>query len=86
MNILTIDLPPKDAAALGAEPGDYDPLFSPQVLDSAFGLRSGAIETASHTGEFPPPDVVVGNLPFWRRSTVIEWLREDDRKRAAEAR
>ncbi|AMV38781.1 helix-turn-helix transcriptional regulator [Planctomyces sp. SH-PL62] len=64
-------IPRPDAASTGLEP----PL-SIDDLAAALACSRRLVERMRAAGKMPPPDLRVGKMPRWKRSTLVRWIAE----------
>lgn len=38
------------------------------------GIHRRTLERMRSSGEFPPPDRLIGKRPMWTRETVLSWI------------
>jgi predicted DNA-binding transcriptional regulator AlpA len=56
-----------------------EPLLSQRDICHTFNISQRTLDRLRAGGKLPPPDLVLGRLPRWRRATIERWIAEQAR-------
>ncbi|MDG3006082.1 helix-turn-helix transcriptional regulator [Paludisphaera mucosa] len=62
-----------------AAPAFLEPLLSIEDLAAALSCSRRLVERMRAAGKLPRPDLHVGRMPRWRRSTFVQWIAQGGR-------
>ena len=68
--IMTKPAPAEPRTSAGVEALTY----RMDQLPAALGVSRRTIEAERAAGRFPRPDLKIGRMPLWRRTTIERWL------------
>ena len=67
------------ADALDAVKAYAEPYLNPEAVAVVLGYSVETIYTLKHQGKMPDPDMVLSNVPLWKKATISKWIRATDR-------